>query len=263
MSKSVPPSLGANAFTCPHCGAFADQSWFRCFIERLDKGKEPGLVSHDPTIAEAIDTIQDKRERSRIEAFFERLEINRVTYREVEWANNNMQMENFSLTLCRSCSGFAVWVIGSVVYPATDGGHTPHDDMPPNVRDIFIEAANIAQLSPRGAAALLRLAIELLMPHLQAEGRDLNAKIGFLVKKGLDPVIQQALDVVRVTGNNMVHPGQIDPADDPSAASKLFGLINLIVVTMISAKNQIAEMFNSLPDGAKEAIEKRDATKPI
>ena len=47
------------------------------------------------------------------------------------------------------------------------------------------------------------------------------------------------------------------------AASKLFGLINLIVVTMISARNQIAEMFDSLPDGAKEAIEKRDAARPI
>jgi hypothetical protein len=128
---------------------------------------------------------------------------------------------------------------------------------------VFVEAASISSQSPRGAAALLRLAIELLMPHLSAEGSSLNDRIGSLVKRGLDPVVQKALDVVRVTGNNAVHPGQIEMQDDAATANKLFGLVNIVVATMISARKQIDEMFEGLPEGVKNAIAKRDQPKQI
>jgi hypothetical protein len=97
------------------------------------------------------------------------------------------------------------------------------------------------------------------MPHLGEKGKDLNTDIGKLVGKGLDPIIQQALDVVRVIGNNAVHPGKIDLNDNPETASKLFGLVNIIVTTMITARIQIGEMFDDLSDSAKAAIEKRDS----
>ncbi|MEH2508676.1 hypothetical protein V1291_000030 [Nitrobacteraceae bacterium AZCC 1564] len=121
-----------------------------------------------------------------------------------------------------------------------------------------MEAAAIVDQSPRGAAALLRLALQKLMPHLNQKGKNLDHDIGGLVKKGLDPVVQQALDVIRVIGNNAVHPGQIDLKDDKATAEKLFDILNVIVLTMITARKQIAVMFKDLPDGAKAAIAKRD-----
>jgi hypothetical protein len=113
--------------------------------------------------------------------------------------------------------------------------------------------------SPRGAAALLRLAIQKLMPHLGEDGGNLNGSIANLAKKGLDRRVQQALDVVRVTGNNAVHPGELDLRDDAATATQLFALVNIIVQSTISAKAQIEAMYATLPEGALKAIEKRDS----
>ena len=70
--------------------------------------------------------------------------------------------------------------------------------------------------------------------------------------------MQQALDVVRVVGNNAVHPGEIDLTDNRNIAENLFQLVNLIVDIMISQPKHVADMFSSLPSGALEAIKKRD-----
>jgi hypothetical protein len=94
--------------------------------------------------------------------------------------------------------------------------------------------------------------------HLGEKGKNLDDDIASLVSKGLDPRVQKALDVVRVIGNNSVHPGQIDLRDDRATAEKLFGLVNLIADIMITQPKHIDEMFQGLPEGARKAIEKRD-----
>ena len=70
------------------------------------------------------------------------------------------------------------------------------------------------------------------------------------------------MDVLRVIGNNAVHPGQIDLKDDKAVAMKLFQLLNLIVERRISVPKQIDELFEGLPPGAKDAIERRDGKTP-
>jgi hypothetical protein len=79
------------------------------------------------------------------------------------------------------------------------------------------------------------------------------------VKKGLDLRIQKALDIVRVIGNEAVHPGQIELSDDRATAERLFELVNLIAEKMISKQKHIDAMYDSLPEGARKAIDKRDA----
>ena len=63
------------------------------------------------------------------------------------------------------------------------------------------------------------------MPLLGEKGKKIDDDIASLVRKGLEPDIQQALDVVRVTGNNAVHPGQIILEDDKATAVALFELV--------------------------------------
>jgi hypothetical protein len=95
-------------------------------------------------------------------------------------------------------------------------------------------------------------------PHLGEPGKDINKDLGSLVKKGLSPKIQKALDIVRAVGNESVHPGQIDLNDDPATTTKLFELINIIVDRMITQPKEIDKLFDSLPEGKKEAIQRRD-----
>lgn len=67
-----------------------------------------------------------------------------------------------------------------------------------------------------------------------------------------------ALDVVRVIGNEAVHPGQVDLRDDRDTATRLFGLVNLIAEKMISEPKHVAAMYNALPQPKLKAIEDRD-----
>ncbi|QXE17642.1 DUF4145 domain-containing protein [Clostridium sp. 001] len=87
----------------------------------------------------------------------------------------------------------------------------------------------------------------------------MNEDIGSLVKKGLDSKVQKALDTVRVIGNNAVHPGTIDLNDNKDIAYSLFGLLNFIVQQMITQPKEIENLFKTLPDNAKLAINKRDS----
>ncbi len=143
-----------------------------------------------------------------------------------------------------------------------DHGTAPpaNPDIPEDVLKLYSEAASIASKSPRAAAGLLRLAVQMLCKDLGESGKNINDDIGSLVKKGLPPTVQQSLDVVRVIGNNAVHPGQID-VDDERVVSALFSLINVIVEYMVSLPNQIGSLYNALPPSALEQIQKRDQTK--
>jgi hypothetical protein len=137
----------------------------------------------------------------------------------------------------------------------------PHDDMPGSVRRDYEEAMGVFKYSARSAAALLRLAIQKLCKELGERGKNINEDIGSLVAKGLPTHIQQALDIVRVIGNEAVHPGVIDVGDNPEIAMELFGLVNEIVEDQISKKKRIKATYDSLPKTKLDAIEKRDRGK--
>ena len=81
-----------------------------------------------------------------------------------------------------------------------------------------------------------------------------------MVNQGLFVEIQQALDPVRVIGNNAIHPGQMTTVDDGEIALKLFHLANFIVEDRIAQSRILNESFGTLPDGVKEQIERRDGS---
>lgn len=127
---------------------------------------------------------------------------------------------------CSYCESSSLWLAGKIICPPTHTAPPPNSDLPESVHEIYEEAASIANQSPRAACALLRLAIEMLLKHLGETGT-INDGIKNLVKKGLDKKVQQALDILRVTGNNAVHPVEID-FNDYTDVQALFDLINII-----------------------------------
>ena len=196
----------------------------------------------------------------RLKEFVERFVKNSVTFGIVRNTDVvHLAMVNVFLSRCHSCDAFSVWIENALVFPVTQSTITPHDDMPADVKADFIEAASIVDKSPRGAAALLRLAVQKLMLHLGQDARDINTAIGNLVRNGLDERVQKSLDVVRVIGNNAVHPGEIDMTDGRDVAMTLFSLVNIIVQSTVSTKKQIDAMYQALPAGALAGIAKRDS----
>lgn len=170
-------------------------------------------------------------------------------------------VEGLEIVMCAHCQKHAVWLEERMLYPAAGTAPLPNPDLPEEIKRDYEEARSIVSLSPRGAAALLRLAIQRLCKHLGEKGENLNDDISNLVSKGLPPKIQKALDIVRVIGNNAVHPGQIDLKDDAGTVAKLFGLVNLIAEVMITQPKQIDDLYEGLPEGQKASIGKRDNEK--
>jgi hypothetical protein len=214
------PALDKKAFNCPFCNAYANFWW-----------------SHVNVIAPGTHTT--------------------IGYKAAQ---------------CTHCQQWTLWTheakgrgpvgsiwVGGMIYPFKLTSPLPHTDIPEACKPEYEEARYVLPYSPRAAAGLLRLCIQKLCKELGASGNNINKDIGDLVKKGLDTRIQRALDVVRVTGNNAVHPGTMDLADDTELVNKLFKLVNLIVEEMITKPRDIDNLYSSLPEESRKAIEKRDS----
>lgn len=164
-------------------------------------------------------------------------------------------------SFCSHCNKNAFWYKNRMIIPSDSPVQPHHPDMPEDIIPEYDEARSIFGRSPRAAAALLRLAVQKLLPILGEEGKNINDDIKALVAKGLPVQVQQALDYCRVVGNHAVHPGKIDLTDSPEIAQHLFEMINFIVENRITQPKHIENLYQSLPDDAKEHIEKRDAAK--
>lgn len=150
--------------------------------------------------------------------------------------------------------------IGEMIYPNVVAAPSRHVDLPESCWDDYEEARQIAGLSPRGAAALLRLVVQKLCKELGKAGKQINEDIASLVKDGLPVRIKEALDIVRVTGNNAVHPGTLTRDDHAAQVNSLFMLVNIVVDQMITQPKKIAAMHAALPPSALEAIKRRDGS---
>jgi len=169
------------------------------------------------------------------------------------------EVTNLFLSKCYVCSKIAVWVHDRLLYPPTRTGPAPNADLPLGVLTDYEEARSILDLSPRGAAALLRLCIQKLCAFLGERGKNIDDDIASLVAKGLNPLVQKSLDIVRVVGNEAVHPGVMDLKDDRDTATMLFGLIDAIADQMITHPKTVNEMYEKIPPGKRAAIAARDA----
>lgn len=218
-AKHYPPKYCEAEFHCPHCNVYAKQFW-----------------AHLQT-----DT-------------------------KFQWSSPVDQQSQFNQTLgkdwtvsaCQHCGKYIIWFKARIVHPREIPVGLPNEDMHQEVIDDYMEAANVFSDSPRSAAALLRLALQKLCKQLGQSGENINTDIKKLVEGGLNPLVQKSLDALRITGNNAVHPGEINLQEEPERVLKLFDLLNFIADKMITEPKEIAGFYDDLPDGAKSAVDKRD-----
>jgi len=248
MPKSPsPPSISETAFDCPHCSAFSSHLWFNVAAMPLFSG------NRTPVLPKAA-LLEPNSLAAKLVSASSRIGIN---------AESNSRtvstVDALYLSRCFNCQGVGVWRHRTLVDPPLRVGIEPNSDLPIDVQSDFNEARAIVAVSPRGAAALLRLALQKLCVNtLKAEGDTIDKNIASLVSKGLPVIISQALDIVRVIGNEAVHPGTIDLEDDAETATELFRLINIIADHMITNPKNIATLYASLPEAKRKAIDVRN-----
>ena len=185
-----------------------------------------------------------------------------VEYLARKFALEHSRAHNIHLSKCYDCKKIAVWVHDRLLFPAIKSGVLPNPDLPDDALRDFQEAREIVNSSPRGAAALLRLCVQKLCKHLGEQGNNIDDDIASLVKKRLDPLVQKSLDIVRVIGNETVHPGVLDLRDDRDTALRLFELINSIADQMISHPKNVTDLYEKLPENKRKRIEERDGKTP-
>lgn len=258
--KFVPPSVRDKAFNCPHCGALAAQRWYSLGARRF-RGDSPlpQLMTPEHRATLKFSDVEDPVKRQRFNELADKL-ATRVPVLDSSGSVDSGFLVVFNLFLseCFNCREVSIWIFDRLVYPQTGEAPPANSDLSEDIRRDYNEASSILDRSPRGAAALIRLAIQKLCRELGKSGKDLNADIGALVADGLEKQVQMALDAVRVIGNNAVHPGQIDLRDDRATAQLLFELLNLIAEKMITQPRRVKTVYESLPDGALKAIADRD-----
>jgi hypothetical protein len=257
-SKTVPPSVDLKAFNCPRCGALADQEWFEAMA--LAQPDRPFVIDAD-ILAKIKSHSPEVKEQDAHKRYVEMAE--RAVTGEIFLTKESNQygspLKNVFVSKCRSCGDLTLWRYDRILYPPTQYEIEPNEDLADEIKADFNEARAILDLSPRGAAALLRLCIQKLCKQLGQPGKHINSDIAALVKAGLAPKVQKALDFVRVIGNEAVHPGSIDLKDDRGTAAKLFVLVNRIAYDMITHPRELDALYDSLPEAKKDEIAKRDA----
>jgi hypothetical protein len=168
---------------------------------------------------------------------------------------------------CVGCNNYSIWQDGKMVYPDSSGIESPNSDLSKDIQKDYLEAASIVNKSPRGACALLRLAVEKLCNHFLKENHpeielkdfDLHKKINLLIEKDLTTTarakrLYRNLHTIKIIGNEAVHPGELDLIGDSDTAKTLFSFINMIAEEMITAPKNEKELFNKLPQNKTKEI---------
>ncbi len=218
MEPYVPPASDKDAFNCPYCGVYAQQTKYllcRCY---QGGGSDNILTWEDFGCEDPL--VED----------YDQFAIVRQ---------------------CYHCKKYSLWIAEERIFPRLEKASlapAPLPEMPEKVKKLYLEASSIADKSPAAAAILLRTALEKLCEHLGAKSENLYEAIEEIYnKKDIPEEIMEAMDAVRITGNDAAHPRTINFDDNEEIVSTLFSLLNYIVDQLIVQPQKRKDFFESLP----------------
>ena len=222
MPRFIRPEPLLKVFTCPHCDVTATQSWSgnRIASPLGSKLKEDGNY-----------------------------DVLAGTYTSC----HSTQLSEWAFSECSNCNNLSVWHGPKMVHPETCPVEDPNEDMPEDVLDTYKEAAKIVGDSPKAAAALLRLGLQVLLEHIldtDSTGK-IYDDIVLLHKRNISEHLVKALDIVRINGNESVHPGTVNLNDSPEDAYYLFEILNMVCDHLITQPRRMEEAYSKLPKGKR------------
>lgn len=158
-------------FKCPHCQIFAQQEWSN--PSRYKKVTKRIYNYHYLDYRKNIDGYK----QGYIEKFLKFME------EKLPLSLDELFPEEISIAKCQSCNDFSIWVNKVMIYPKQLSIEKANDDMNEDIQDLYNEASLIFLDSPKGATALLRLALQKLLEQLGKTG-NINKSIKELVEEG-------------------------------------------------------------------------------
>lgn len=229
---------GENVFYCPHCNIKAKQDWYHVML-------------NERVVNEYI--------TPKIESYYDVIEG--AGY--FEYEDSDIREDNIlAFSMCHACGKYSLWSDHTLVYPQKNVVKPPSDFMPSDVKEIYQEASGVLTISPRASSALLRLALERLLPQVGAKKDSINNMIGQLVsEKKIMRRTKEAMDALRIIGNDSIHSNEIvldENRDEEKTALTLFRLLNRIVNETIGAEKELEEIYNGLPKSKLDGIKNRD-----
>ena len=213
------PQFKKKAFTCPNCSAYSKHDWNSSVID-----EDAGVFVGNFSISEKT------------------------------------KMKYLHLCKCENCGYISFWYDKNLIWPLNTGIETPVKEIPEDIKELYLEASNILELSPKGSCAILRLALQKLCNRLagQDEKKKIDGAIKKLVEEGLPSTLQKAMDIVRIVGDEAVHPGEINIDDNKELAIAMFRLMNIIIEKMIIEPKEIDDLYHLMPENKLQGIDNRD-----
>lgn len=237
--RTVSPEPLRRSFTCPHCDTTAVHKWanFDSVLEIKDNPDDSGYVG------ELGASWSDMNHRSSCPRIF------------VQYDG----LRDWGVSECTNCHGLTIWHNDSLVYPEACPVEEANEDMPQEVGSIYGEASQVFTRSPRASAALLRLALQMLLQEIlgsESSGRIFN-DIGLLGDRGVRPQIIKVMDVLRYNGNESVHPGEINLADNRDDALLLFTILNMIAEEFFTMDARLDELYQRIPERKRVEVDQK------
>jgi len=180
--------------------------------------------------------------------------------------NPNCKKYALSATLCEYLVVDRAWVTGEVIQhwaliPASDAKVFP-DYVPAPIRDDYLEACAIKNLSPKASATLARRCLQGMIRDFWGITKSRLIDEIEAIKDKVDPLTWSAIDAVRSVGNIGAHMEKdinviIDV--DPDEAGQLISLIEILMKDWYIRRQERQERLKSV---AGLAQVKKAAAKP-
>ena len=257
MEKFVEPRCLKNYFTCPHCKYHNRMTWeLDGSIDRSERitkietifsascchcGKKSIWLwdkESDEKFSKYLDNINmDNKEKNLTHLSFY---FNKETEETLVAAGGAIRSSQRQFLKDKTSINF------KLIYPEIC--IEPNSNMPKDVKTIFVEASSILNNSPRASAALLRLALEKLLTHLnkKSKGNNLfNAINKYIDDENLEPTLKKICHLLRINGNDNIHESnEIEESVSLRLTRDSFDMFNFFVDEAITRKKR-AEEFAS------------------
>jgi hypothetical protein len=174
--------------------------------------------------------------------------------------------DEWVFSVCSRCSNYSTWRGSQLVFPAaTASAGPPHEMMPPDARELYVEASQVVGISRRAGTALARAALERLIKTVDPidTRMDLATRIDRLRPK-VSESLGKMLTVIRHVGNKSLHVEDTDDEvmtlvldpNDVEIVELIFISINDLTDELIARPARAQEIFEKLPASVRERVGK-------